>query len=107
MRPDGLLREADTSGLAPVSLSSFRGKYVLIDFWAGAGADHVANEEPHNVVLNYNKFKDKGNSPFWVFLLDGPGGEAKWLGAIHAEQPMTWTHVGEPSTMEQCGSCSV
>lgn len=82
--------QADTLG-NPVSLSSFRGKYVLLDFWASwCGPCRVENP---NVVQNFNKFKDKNFTVLGVSL-DRPGQKEKWLKAIHDDQ-LTWTHVSD------------
>lgn len=80
----------DTLG-NPVSLSSFRGKYVLIDFWA-SWCGPCRQENP-NVVQNFQKFKDKNFTVLGVSL-DRPGQKDKWLQAIHADN-LTWTHVSD------------
>ncbi len=82
--------QPDTSG-TPVSLSSFRGKYVLIDFWASWCGP--CREENPNVVETFQKFKDKNYTVLGVSL-DRPGQKSKWLQAIH-EDKLTWTHVSD------------
>lgn len=82
--------QPDVNG-TPVSLSSFKGKYVLLDFWA-SWCGPCRTENP-NVVENYNKFKAKNFTVLGVSL-DRPGQKDKWLDAIK-EDNLTWTHVSD------------
>lgn len=75
----------------PVSLSNFKGKYVLLDFWA-SWCGPCRAENP-NVVAAYNKYHDKGFNILSVSL-DQPTGREKWLKAIHDDN-LTWTHVSD------------
>lgn len=82
--------QSDTSGV-PVSLSSFRGKYVLLDFWA-SWCSPCRQENP-NVVANYQKFSPKNFTVLGISL-DRPGQKDKWLQAIYKDN-LTWTHVSD------------
>lgn len=80
----------DTLG-KPVSLSSFKGKYVLVDFWA-SWCGPCRRENP-NVVKVFNKYKDR-NFTILSVSLDRPDAKDKWLAAIHKDN-LTWTHVSD------------
>lgn len=75
----------------PVALSSLRGKYVLIDFWA-SWCGPCRQENP-NVVKAFNQYKEKGFTILGVSL-DQPGAKSKWMDAIHKDG-LTWTHVSD------------
>ena len=74
-----------------VKLSSFRGKYVLVDFWA-SWCGPCRNENP-NLVNAYNQFKDKNFTVLGVSL-DRPGQKDKWLKAIKDDN-LTWTNISD------------
>lgn len=74
-----------------VSLKDFRGKYVLIDFWA-SWCKPCRQENPQ-IVAAYHRYKDKGFTVLGVSF-DRPDGYEKWLKAIHEDQ-LTWTHVSD------------
>lgn len=82
--------ENDAQG-NPVKLSSFRGKYVLLDFWASWCMPCRA-ENPR-VVEAYQKYHPKGFEILGVSL-DRPGDKDKWLKAIQDDQ-LTWTNVSD------------
>lgn len=72
-----------------VSLTDFRGKYVLIDFWA-SWCKPCRMENP-NVVAAYNRYKDKG---FTVLGVSMDSNREPWLAAIQQDN-LTWTHVSD------------
>jgi peroxiredoxin len=88
MAPD--FTQSDVNG-APVTLSSFRGKYVLLDFWASWCGP--CREENPNVVQAYDKYKDK-NFTILSVSLDKPEGKNSWLAAIKSDG-LAWTQVSD------------
>jgi peroxiredoxin len=78
----------DVSGKS-VSLSSFKGKYVLLDFWASWCGP--CREENPNVVNAYNKYKNKGFTVLGVSLDEN---RAAWQNAIKKDG-LTWVHVSD------------
>ncbi|HJT74957.1 MAG TPA: TlpA disulfide reductase family protein [Chitinophaga sp.] len=82
--------ENDVNG-QPVRLSDFRGKYVLLDFWA-SWCGPCRAENP-NVVKVYNKYKDRNFTVLGVSL-DQSGKKEAWLAAIQHDG-LTWTQVSD------------
>jgi len=78
----------DTIG-NPVSLSSFKGKIVLVDFWA-SWCGPCRAENP-NVV---NAFKKYGSKGFTVLGVSLDEKREKWVAAI-AKDGLAWTHVSD------------
>lgn len=74
-----------------VSLSAFRGKYVLVDFWA-SWCGPCRAENP-NLVKAFDKYKGRNFTVLGVSL-DRPGQKEKWLKAIHDDQ-LAWTQVSD------------
>lgn len=71
------------------SLSSLKGKYVLIDFWA-SWCRPCRAENP-NVVRVYNQYKDKG---FEILGVSLDNNADAWKNAIMADG-LTWKHISD------------
>jgi peroxiredoxin len=84
--------QPDTAG-TPINLKSFRGKYVLVDFWASWC--HPCRAENPNLVKAFNHYK--GNSLAILSIsLDTKGAKDAWLQAINTDG-MLWTQVSDLS----------
>jgi len=72
-----------------VTLSSFKGKYVLVDFWASWCLP--CRKENPNVVQAYNKYKNKN---FTIMGVSLDKQKEDWLGAIETDK-LSWTQVSD------------
>ena len=88
--PAPLFTQNDTEGI-PVSLTDFRGRYVLIDFWASWCIP--CREENPKIVKAYEAYKNKNFTILGVSL-DRADRRDAWLKAIR-EDGLTWTQVSD------------
>ena len=84
--PDFVLIDSDNQ---PVKLSDYKGKYVMLDFWASWCAP--CRQENPNVVKAYAQFKDKGLNILGITLDED---RKAWLAAVAADK-LTWRHAAE------------
>jgi thiol-disulfide isomerase/thioredoxin len=73
----------------PLSLSKFKGKVTLVDFWA-SWCGPCRRENP-NVVAMYKKYKDKG---FDILSVSLDSNKDSWLKAIK-DDGLVWSHVSD------------
>ncbi|MDR3696965.1 TlpA disulfide reductase family protein [Mucilaginibacter sp.] len=74
-----------------ISLSSFKGKYLLLDFWASWCP--ICRESAPGVLKAYNSYHNRGFNILSVSL-DKPGDRQKWLQAIHHDG-LLWPQVSD------------
>jgi thiol-disulfide isomerase/thioredoxin len=86
MAPDVVM--PDTIGKT-FSLSSLKGKYVLVDFWA-SWCGPCRGENP-NVVSAFQKFKNKN---FTILGVSLDQDKAAWLKAINKDK-LAWHHISD------------
>jgi peroxiredoxin len=73
-----------------IKLSSLRGKYVLIDFWA-AWCGPCRRESP-NMVEVYKKYNKKG---FEIYSVSLDKSKDAWTAAIEKDKLGAWAHVSD------------
>lgn len=80
--------QTDTSNM-PFRLSSLRGNYVLLDFWASWCVP--CRKENPNIVSAYNQYKHKN---FKIVSVSLDNNRRSWINAIK-EDNLEWIHVSD------------
>ena len=80
--------QTDTAG-NPIKISAFRGKYVLVDFWASWC--RPCRQENPNVVAAFEKFKNKN---FTIVGVSLDQNKKNWIDAIKMDG-LNWSHVSD------------
>ena len=80
--------QTDTAG-TPINISAFRGKYVLVDFWASWC--RPCRQENPNVVAAFSKYKNKN---FTILGVSLDQNKKNWLDAIKMDG-LQWSHVSD------------
>jgi peroxiredoxin len=73
-----------------ILLSSLRGKYVLLDFWA-SWCNPCRKDNPH-LVKYFNEFKNKN---FTIYQVSLDKTKENWMKAIEDDNLEQWTHVSD------------
>ncbi|MGJ7033039.1 peroxiredoxin family protein [Niabella hirudinis] len=84
---------------APVSLNSYKGRMVLVQFWASWCMP--CRIENRKLARQYRRFRDL---PFEILGISVDTEKEKWKNAIMADK-MTWPQLLDDTGKEGCAAC--